>query len=213
MSCLVRSGLSALALTLAAVGGAPVAFAQTTAPSGQADQDHRARHPDANAQDKPTPPPASGSLSMQPGGMGMKGMMHHDGMMSGDDMKQMMSMMHDMMAMMSAQGGMMASHAEARIAALKAELKITDAQAPQWNRFAEALRGTAKSMEGAQRQMMQSGAPATLPARLARQEEMLSAHLASVKILKEALETLYASFSDDQKKIADGIRIGPMGMM
>ena len=116
---------------------------------------------------------------MQPGGMGMKGMMTHDGMMSGDEMEQMMSMMRDMMTMMSAQSGMMASHAEARIAALKAELKITDAQAPQWNRFAEALRGTAKSMEAMQRQMMQTSAPSsTLSARLARQEEMLTAHLA-----------------------------------
>ena len=96
---------------------------------------------------------------------------------------------------------------------LKAELKITDAQAPQWNRFAEALRGTGKSMEDMHRQMMQSAATATLPARLARQEQMLSAHLVSLKTLKETLETLYASFSDDQKKIADGITIGPMGMM
>ena len=42
---------------------------------------------------------------------------------------------------------------------------------------------------------------------------MLSADLVSLKTLKETLETLYASFSDDQKKIADGITIGPMGMM
>ena len=213
MNCVARSRISVLALTLIAIGSAPAAFAQTTAPPGQADQDHRAHHPDANASEKPSVPPASGLPSMQPGGMGMKGMMTHGGMMSGDEMKQMMSMMRDMMTMMSAQSGMMASHAEARIAALKAELKITDAQAPQWNRFAEALRGTAKSMEDMHRQMMQSAATATLPARLARQEQMLSAHLVSLKTLKETLETLYASFSDDQKKIADGITIGPMGMM
>jgi LTXXQ motif family protein len=115
--------------------------------------------------------------------------------------------------MMSVQSGMMASHAEARIAALKVELRITDAQAPQWNRFAEALRGTAKSMESLHRRMMQSAATATLPARLALQEQMLATHLASLKTLKEALEPLYASFSDDQKKIADGITIGSMGMM
>lgn len=62
-------------------------------------------------------------------------------------MKQMMSMMRDMTAMMSAQSGMMTSHVEGRIAALKSELKITDAQALQWSRFADALRGTAKSMD------------------------------------------------------------------
>ena len=142
------------------------------------------------------------------------GKMGHGGMMMpGDDMKQMMSMMRDMMAMMSAHSGMMASHVEARIAALKTELTITEAQAPQWLRFADALRGTAKSMEALQGQMMKAAAPSTLSARLARQEEMLAAHLASVKALKAAFDPLYASFSDEQKKVADGMAIGPMGMM
>jgi hypothetical protein len=192
--------LSVLAVVLAAIGAAPPAFAQTPAPPFQANQD--AHHPDANVPDKPA----------APGGMGMKAMMGQDGMMCGGDMKQMMSMMRDMSAMMSAHAGMMASHVDSRITALKAELKITDAQTPQWNRFAEALRGLGKSMEGMQGQMMQPAA-ATLPGRLARREEMLSAHLAVVKALKEALEPLYGSFTDEQKKIADTIRIGPMGMM
>jgi LTXXQ motif family protein len=186
---------SAIAVALLAIGAAPVALSQTPPPAGQTDQDHRAHHPDAKGQDKPGSPPATG------------------GMMHGDDMKQMMSMMRDMMIMMSAHSGMMASHVEGRIAALKSELKITDAQAPQWDRFADALRGTAKSMEAMQRRMMQASAPSTLSARLARQEEMLTAHLAAVKSLRSALEPLYATFSDEQKKVADGIRIGPMGMM
>jgi hypothetical protein len=185
---------SAVAVALLAIGAAPVALSQAP-PAGQTDQDHRGHHPDAKAQDKPGSPPATG------------------GMMHGDDMKQMMSMMRDMMTMMSAHGGMMASHVEGRIAALKLELKITDAQAPQWDRFADALRGTAKSMEAMQQQMMKASAPSTLSARLVRQEEMLTHHLAAVKSLRSALEPLYATFSDEQKKVADGIRIGPMGMM
>lgn len=181
----------ALAIALLAIGAAPVALSQTPPPAGQTDQG------------KGPPPPS----------MGMNGMMGHGGMMHGDDMKQMMSMMRDMTAMMSAHSGMMASHVEGRIGALKSELKITDAQALQWDRFADALRGTAKSMEAVQRQMMQSSAPATLSARLARREEMLTAHLAALKSLRSALEPLYATFSDEQKKVADGIWIGPMGMM
>lgn len=39
---------------------------------------------------------------------------------------------------------------------------------------------------------------------------MLAAHLSAVL---QALEPLYASFSDEQKKIADGLMIGPMGLM
>lgn len=50
---------------------------------------------------------------------------------------------------------------------------------------------------------------ATLPTRLDRQGTMLAAHLSAV----QALEPLYASFSDEQKKIADGLMIGPMGLM
>jgi len=204
MTFTVRTPVSVLAAGLLALS-APVALGQVAPPPGQADQDHRAHHPDAKGGEKPGSPPAD-QPSM--GKMGHGGMMMH-----GDDMKQMMSMMRDMMAMMSAHSGMMASHVEGRIAALKTELKITEAQAPQWLAFADALRGTAKSMEAMQGQMMKVAAPSPLSARLARQEETLSAHLASVKALKAAFDPLYASFSDEQKKVADGIRIGPMGMM
>lgn len=61
--------------------------------------------------------------------------------------------------------------------------------------------------------MMQAKSATTLPERLEAQETMLSAHLASLKALKGALDPLYASFSDDQKKRADRLMIGPMGMM
>jgi hypothetical protein len=125
----------------------------------------------------------------------------------------MMSMMRNMMTMMGAQSGMMMSDVEGRLAVLKTELKITDAQAPQWNRFADALRTAAKSMNGMFEQMMQPGAAATLPTRLDRHEKMLSAHLNALRTVKDAVEPLYASLSDEQKALADGLMIGPMGMM
>ncbi len=68
------------------------------------------------------------------------------------------------MPMMSGPGrmGMMgmtgiADHIEGRIAFLKAELKITEAQMPQWNAFAEALRANARRMSEMPAIMMQSG--------------------------------------------------------
>jgi hypothetical protein len=70
------------------------------------------------------------------------------------DMKQMMSMMRSMMTMMGAQSGMMSADVEGRIVSLKTELKITDAQAPAWDRFADALRAAATSMNGMYQQMM-----------------------------------------------------------
>src|SRR5580700_158519 len=131
------------------------------------------------------------------------------GEMKGGDMTrmtQMMSMMHEKL-----------SHAGDRVAALKADLKITEAQMPAWNKFADALLAAAKSMEesmeGMHKQMMQSGAAASLPEKLEHHAKMAAGHLASLQAIKAALEPLYASFSDEQKKFADGLKIGPMGVM
>jgi hypothetical protein len=129
------------------------------------------------------------------------------------DARPMMLMMRNMMTMMGARSGMMMPDVEGRLAALKTEFNITDAQAPQWNHFADALRATAKSMNGMFEQMTQPGTATTLPIRLERHEKMLSAHLNALRILKDAVEPLYASLTDEQKRLADGLMIGPMGMM
>jgi hypothetical protein len=209
MTSPIQASLHALALavTLAASGVSSV-FAQAPAPT-QSDRDHSAHHPGPGW--APVAPPATGQATSQPGGMPM-GMMGHPMAMMGD-MSQMMSMMRNMMTMIGAQSGMMSVDVEGRIASLKAELNITDAQTAQWNRFADALRATAKSMNGMFEHMMQAGPEATLPARLDRREKMLSAHLAAVRTLKDTVDPLYAALNDDQKKIADGLMIGPMGMM
>ena len=196
MSFAKRFAIPAALFASAVTAGSTIGFAQTMPPAGQSGG-QGTHHPGPGAAGMP---------------MGMMGEDGQAGMMSGN-MKQMMSMMRNMMAMMSAESGMMASHVEGRIASLKSELKITEAQSAQWNRFAEALRATAKSMNGMHEKMMQAQGAGTLPARLEAQGAMLSAHLASLKALKEALDPLYASFSDDQKKRADGLIIGPMGMM
>jgi len=143
-------------------------------------------------------------------GREMKGddMMNGCDMMGGDmtRMPQMMSMMHEKL-----------SHAGDRVAALRADLKITEAQMPAWNKFADAILAAAKSMEesmeGMHKQMTQSGGTASLPQKLEHHAKMAAGHLASLQAIKAALDPLYASFSDEQKKIADGLRIGPMGLM
>ena len=74
----------------------------------------------------------------------MRGEMKDEDMVKGCDMMggdmtcmmQMMSMMREKL-----------SHAGDRVAALKADLKITEAQMPAWNKFADALLAAAKSME------------------------------------------------------------------
>jgi len=120
------------------------------------------------------------------------------------------------MGMMGMMG--MADHVEGRIAFLRAELKITDAQMPQWSAFADVLRANARRMSGMHAMMMQGGmmgqggASVTAPDRFDRMEKMMSAMLEAVKGTKAALTPLYAVFTEEQKKVADQLIRGPMGM-
>ena len=126
------------------------------------------------------------------------------------------------MPMMGGPGRMgmmgMADHVEGRIAFLKAELKITEAQMPQWNAFSDALRENARRMGGMPAMMMQGGmmgqdgASVNAPDRLDRMEKMMTAMLESIKATKVAFAPLYAVLTDEQKKVADQLIHGPMGM-
>ena len=122
--------------------------------------------------------------------------------------------------MMMGQGGMgrgMAfDHIEGRIAFLKAELKITEAQASAWNPFADALRTSAKQLRDLQESMAKAGAqPAGFTQQLAAREKMLSVRLDNTRAIRSSFAALEQTLSPDQKKAADellGARMG-MGMM
>jgi hypothetical protein len=153
------------------------------------------------------PPPAAaapnagmpGGAMAGAGGMPMMGMMR---MMMGQDGMSGMPMMAGM-----------AGHVEGRLAFLKTELKITDAQLPLWNAVADAIRANAKGMSAMSEGMMGSSQTATLPEKLALREKMMTAHLEALRRLKAAIDPLYAALSDEQKKTADELLMGPMGMM
>ena len=118
------------------------------------------------------------------------------GMMGGDVMR-MMATMHGRMSMGMGPAAMHPSrHIEDEIAFLKAELHITDAQLPQWNTFAEALRGIAASQRTAMDSAMKAGGPttgtATAPERIERHIAMLSTHF-------DVMKPLYAVLSDEPK--------------
>lgn len=115
--------------------------------------------------------------------------------------------------MMEMMDSMSPSSIDGHIAKLKADLRITDAQSSDWTKFADALRSSAKSMMDAGAPMMKLSAPATLPARIEMQEKMLTTHLAALKAIKSALDPLYASLSDEQKKKADQSMLHPMHRM
>lgn len=209
---------------IALAAGVSVANAQTN-------QDHTAHHPDgnpaaaapANLSPDATVTPGSASPKMNPGtgGPGMGAMMGGGMSSMMGNMDQMMSMMRMMRGMMMPPSGssarmemMPTEHVEGRIAFLKTELRITEAQLPQWNSYAEALRAAAKTMQGAMAGMMGGGAkPATLPARMDAMVLMMTARLETLKTTAAAGKALYAALTDAQKKLADDLIMSPMGGM
>ncbi len=147
------------------------------------------------------------------GGTPMAGMMG-DGEKAGS-MGGMESMMERMRPMMAGRGemGMPFEHIEGRIAYLRAELKITDAQTVPWNAFAEAMRANAAAMKGMHGQMTGDGMAATLPDRLAARQKMMSAHIGRLNRMETAAKPLYAALSAEQRKLLDQLTASPMGMM
>ncbi|HEY7610328.1 MAG TPA: Spy/CpxP family protein refolding chaperone [Alphaproteobacteria bacterium] len=149
--------------------------------------------------------PALAEDKGQPDRPGMRrGMMHMDQCEPG---MGMMCMMGHRMMMREA---MMERRTERHLAALKAELKITEAQTKQWDAYAAAVRDAAKAMIEQRKAMMEKAGTATLPQRLDLHEAMLVSHLEQLRKTKAAATALYAVLSDDQKKIADGAMLGTM---
>ena len=115
-----------------------------------------------------------------------------------------------MMPMMMGSG---VGHTEGRLAYIKVELKITDIQMPQWNAFADAVRANVAAMAELRRSMASDQkAGAGLPERLALEDKLLSAHYTAIKKNHASLIKLYDALSSEQKKLADGIFIGFMGI-
>jgi LTXXQ motif family protein len=172
------------------------------AASAQTAQDHAAHHPaEPQAATDATSPPTGfqgGTTAMgQNGGgmpMGNVGTMMGGGMMGGQAGSAMAPL----------------AHTEGRIAFIKAELSITDAQAPQWNTFADALRGASKAMRETMSSTMQADTPSNAADRTDAMVKMMSARLESMKSIAAAEKSLYAVLTDAQKKTADELLSGPM---
>ena len=161
--------------------------------------------PAAKAPAAPEPPRGTGpSQGMTSGGM----MNMMGGNMPMSDMMRMMGMMRQ-----SGDGMETIDRVEGRIAFLRTELKITDAQAPAWNAFADALRANAKALGELRTSMMSQAGSEPLVDRLTWQEKWLSARLEATRAMKSALTNLVGSFSDEQKKTADELLAPQMGMM
>jgi hypothetical protein len=112
--------------------------------------------------------------------------------------------------------GLPSERVEARLAYLKTALKITDAQQPQWNAFADVARklaGERDQQVQARRAQMAQGAGHEKPTAIARMERQQQRHAAAAARLNALLAVerpLYAALTADQKAIADEL-LAPRG--
>ncbi|MBR1130318.1 Spy/CpxP family protein refolding chaperone [Bradyrhizobium iriomotense] len=176
----------------------------------QSPAEHQGHHPDQK--DAPAANPATPrSTAPSQGKMGGDMMNMTGGNMPMPDMMRMMDMMRqsggDCMSGMET-----IDRVEGRIAFLRVELKITDAQVPTWNAFADVLRANAKALGELRRSMAGSGSE-SLVDRLTSQEKWLSARLETTRATRSALTNLVGILSDEQKKTADELLAPQMGMM
>ena len=126
-----------------------------------------------------------GTCSMM-GGMG-QGMMMGWGMMNP-------AMMGMMMGGPAAQG---------RLAYMKAELGITDAQTAAWDGYASAVNARVTSMQGMHAGMMQAMQTGSAITRMDAHIKAMQSMVDSMQALKPATEALYAVLTDEQKQKAD----------
>lgn len=206
------------AATVALIGTWPlVASAQST---------KDAHHPVGEAVAQASPQAAPATSPGMDGKPGMKG--GEQGAMSDSPMMKMMAMMKTMHGD-DAPGMAMIDHVEGRIAYLRAELKITDAQAGAWDAFAAALRANAKTLAAAREPMMsemkmgQAGMGAgqpqapmmpaqTLAQRLDAQERWQTARLEGTRAIKTTFTKLNDVLSPDQKTAADELLPPNLGL-
>jgi hypothetical protein len=156
----------------------------------------------------------AGAMPSMPPQAGMPMPMSGTGGPAAGPMGGGMGKMMDMMRPMMAGGmGMPFEHVDGRIAYLKADLKITDAQSAPWNAFADTMRADAASMRAMHEAMGKAPMPTTTPDRMAMRRKMMSAHLAMMDRSEASMKALYAALSTEQRTAFDQLMSGPMGMM
>ncbi len=91
----------------------------------------------------------------------------------------------------------------ARIKYMHDRLRITPAQEPLWAKLAQVMRDNAKAMAPLVRERFQAAREAGAIENLNAYEKLEEAELEGLKNFTAAFQALYASMSDQQKKIAD----------
>ena len=141
-------------------------------------------------------------MGMMGGGCPMMGMMGQ-GMM-GQGMG---------LGMMGGRQARMGAMADGRLAYLKGELNVTEAQTEAWNGYADAVKARVDVMQNMRQTMMdtmqQGNAIERMDARITSMQAMVEA----MSALKPTTEKLYGVLTDEQKKIADQLIGNDCGAM
>lgn len=142
-------------------------------------------------------------------GMGMMG----PGMPMGPrGMMGMMDMMAGCPMMGATTEGQASAFTEGRIAFLKAELAITDAQKGPWDAYADGIKRNLRSMQDMGQTMRAMFEAKTPVERLDAHLVAMEGRIKALKDVKPVLAKLYEALSAEQKKKADEILTG-MGCM
>lgn len=97
----------------------------------------------------------------------------------------------------------MGAMVDGRLAYLKGELDITDAQNEAWKGYVDAVKGRVSVMQGMRQDMMDAMQKGSAIERMDARIESMEAMVEAMKAVKPATEKLYAVLIDQQKKVAD----------
>jgi hypothetical protein len=132
--------------------------------------------------------------SMRPGMSPMQGMAAQGGMAPMQGAATGMESME--------QFGSSSARLEGRIAFLRAELKISGADAPAWETFASSLRTGRDHLDAARAALQESGRAIDPMVRLESYESHLKARTEAMRTTRMAFTALYAQLNDQQKRVA-----------
>ena len=94
---------------------------------------------------------------------------------------------------------------ERRIKELHTQLRITPAEEPQWNQFAQVMRENARDMDEAFMQRAQQYPTLNAVQNMQSYEQIAEDHAKRVQKLVPAFQNLYDAMPDQQKQLADQV--------
>ena len=104
-----------------------------------------------------------------------------------------------------APGNSAAQRVETHIRQLHAQLRITPAEQPQWEQFAQVMRDNARDMDQAFMQRAQQYPTMTAVQNMQSYQQIAEAHAQHLQKLVPAFDNLYSAMPEQQRQLADQV--------